>query len=114
MILGSALKDMEFDLVENGAEALEAFKKRRHGVILMDLHMPVMDGQVAFREIMKTCEERGWAKPAVLFITGFAPSENLRDIVAENPQHCLLSKPVRNQVLISEVSKRLGLGSEAA
>jgi len=39
------------DLAENGVEALEAVKAGRYDLILMDVHMPVMDGLEATRAI---------------------------------------------------------------
>jgi len=39
-----ALLGLEPDLAENGAVALEMWQKKSYGLILADLHMPVMDG----------------------------------------------------------------------
>lgn len=41
----------EVDLVNNGQEAVEAFKTRSYDLILMDCNMPVMDGFTASRKI---------------------------------------------------------------
>ena len=43
------------DLAENGLEALEKFKRNRYDVVLMDMHMPLMDGYAA------TAAMREWA-----------------------------------------------------
>jgi signal transduction histidine kinase len=39
------------DVAHNGAEALEKLDSSRHRIVLMDLHMPVMDGYEATRQI---------------------------------------------------------------
>lgn len=41
----------EYKIVENGAEAVEAFRSEPFDVVLMDLHMPSMDGFEAARHI---------------------------------------------------------------
>lgn len=49
-------QNIEFDIVENGLEALNAFQKNTYNLILMDLNMPLMGGKEAtikIREINK-------------------------------------------------------------
>jgi two-component system, cell cycle sensor histidine kinase and response regulator CckA len=107
MILTSAFPEVKIDMANNGAEAVEKFGSGHHGVILMDLHMPVMDGQEAFGRIEKLCKEQHWEMPSVVFCTGFDPSDMARNAVLENPAHCLLSKPVSMQILVETVKSRL-------
>ena len=107
MILSSAFPDVKIDLANNGAEAVKEFGSGHHGVLLMDLHMPIMDGQEAFSRIEGLCKERNWEMPSVVFCTGFDPSETAKNIVADNTAHCLLSKPVSLQILVEAVKSRL-------
>lgn len=44
---------LEYDLVNNGYEAIEILKKNKYSLILMDIQMPVMDGYTAASEIRK-------------------------------------------------------------
>ena len=47
----------EFFEAENGAIAIEVFKKERPSVVFLDLTMPVMDGYEALVEIVKIDSE---------------------------------------------------------
>ena len=109
MLLSWELPGASVDIASNGAEALEAFENNHHGVLLMDLHMPVMDGQSAFLALEKRCRDSGWEMPRVVFCSGFAPPTALRERVAKDGAHCMLSKPVANEVLIEAVRQGLSL-----
>lgn len=105
--LSSYIDYCEIAEAGNGKKALEFYKKRHPKVILLDLAMPVMSGEVTFHQIIDFSEEQEWEPPCVIFCTGFDPSNNIRNIAAGDPAHCLLHKPVRNQTLVSAVEKRL-------
>ena len=107
VVLSSSLPDIRIDLAENGEEALDTFRSGHHAVVLMDLHMPLMDGHRAFDEMMNWCEARGWETPSVVFCTGFAPPERLKEMLSGTSSHCLLFKPVTNEVLVEAVRSRL-------
>ena len=96
-------------MASNGAEALDRFKQRHHGVLLMDLHMPVMDGQSAFVAIRETCAAGGWEMPSVVFCSGFVPPDTVREIVSRGSEHCLLAKPVAPEDLVRIVQSRLAV-----
>ena len=104
MILAPVLADVQIDLARDGATALEAFGEGHHAVLLMDLHMSGMDGLTAFRKIEELCKAEKWCMPSVVFCTGFVPSDSVRDVVAENPSHCLLLKPVTCEALVEAVT----------
>lgn len=108
MVLSASINGITIDMASNGAKGVEAFKREHHSVILMDLSMPIMDGETAFLEIQRHCEHENWMMPAVVFCTGFNPSQNVRNIVSGNPRHCMLQKPVRNQILVESIQSRLG------
>jgi len=106
-ILSFGLPDREIEPVANGAEALAAFGRGHHAVLLMDLHMPVMDGQVAFTEIERLCRDRNWEMPAVVFCTGFAPPQTLLNVVGGGGRHTLMIKPVSSAALVHAIRSRL-------
>lgn len=106
-VLSYGLPKCRIDLAVNGAEAVESFRQAHQGVILMDLHMPVMSGDRAFMEIRHICMESGWEMPAVVFCTGYEPPHEIHNIVSENPKHCVLRKPVSNDTLIEALRLRM-------
>jgi ATP-dependent Lon protease len=107
MVLTWELPGTHVDVAANGEEALTTFQHGHHAVLLMDLHMPVMDGQSAFRELERRCLAQGWEMPSVVFCTGFAPPASLRDALREGSVHTLLCKPVTNECLVETVRERL-------
>lgn len=88
------------DLAESGRQAIEALKKRRYDVVLLDLNLPRLNGW----EVLDFLRTRPDLRPRHLFIiTGFVDqrvSEADRDLVA-----ALLYKPVAQdelQALVTE------------
>ena len=61
--------DVKPDLVEDGAEAVEAAKDKRYDLILMDGSMPVLDGFEATRAIRAHEAERGLAPTNIVALT---------------------------------------------
>ena len=65
------------DVAVNGAEALEKLDTRSHQLVLMDLHMPVMDGY----EATVLLRERGETIP-IIALTASTPKEVESDAFA--------------------------------
>lgn len=108
-IVSYGLPGCRIDLAVNGSEAVDSFRSVHHGVILMDLKMPVMDGETAFHKIREICDSENWEVPSVVFCTGFNPSSDLQEIVANSRKHYLIRKPVANETLLEVLKARLGL-----
>jgi CheY-like chemotaxis protein len=106
-ILSYGLKDCQIDLAANGQEALNAFMEAHYCLLLMDLNMPVMDGETAFIKITEICEEKNWEMPSVVFCTGYNPSHVIRDVVEHDSHHAILQKPVSNENLLKELRRRI-------
>lgn len=99
--------DLDVELASNGAEAFKLFSEHHNGIILMDLHMPIMDGTEAFREIEDYCQEEDWEIPVIIFCTAYdAPSDTNR-VLQEYPKTSLLKKPISNALLLDAVKKAM-------
>jgi CheY-like chemotaxis protein len=108
-VLACDLPDCRVDMVVNGAEVVDAFRSVHYGVVVMDVNMPVMGGEQAFNDIQKICAEENIKMPCFIFCTGYDPPPALKQIVATNPRHCLLRKPVDPDVFVQALKNRLGL-----
>jgi len=95
------------DTATNGMEAMKRFHSEHYAVILIDLFMPVMTGEQAYRGIEQICAREKWDMPAVVFYTAHNSSRELRNLVAQNPRHCILQKPVKNDILVEAIRSRL-------
>ena len=107
-VISSSLTDCRVDIAVNGAEGLEVFRGIHHGVILMDLRMPIMGGDVLFVELEKLCQEEKWEMPSVIFCSGYQPREQIQAILENSSLHCFLQKPVSPDVLIEQIRQRMG------
>jgi CheY-like chemotaxis protein len=79
------------DFAENGREAVEKVTERHYDVILMDIHMPVMDGYEASRQIINYYvgnEE----KPAIIALTASVAS-NIHQKVTDAGLDGYITKP---------------------
>ncbi|HSM22847.1 MAG TPA: ATP-binding protein, partial [Rubrivivax sp.] len=95
----------------NGQEAVEALCRRRYDVVLMDLHMPVLDGVGATRAIRALPDAARSTVPIVALTA---------DAFAETRDRCLLAgmndfltKPVSVQKLATSLRRLFGSGTTA-
>ena len=87
----ASLNITEFDLVDNGRKAVEAFKVNTYDLVLMDCHMPEMNGYEATRRIREV--EDGKTHVPILAITADAmlgTRENCLDAGMDD----YISKPI--------------------
>ncbi|MEM9773595.1 MAG: response regulator [Chloroflexota bacterium] len=93
------------DVVANGQEALEAAERQSYDLILMDVHMPVMDGLEASRQIIKMF---GNSKAPMIAALTAGVMQQDRDLCKEAGMQKFLSKPFRIEDLVdllTEVSE---------
>ena len=68
---------MELVAVEDGAQALEAFKREAFDLVLMDMQMPAMDGLTATAAIRAFEAQDGRARTPILMLTANAMAEHV-------------------------------------
>jgi CheY-like chemotaxis protein len=98
-LMESSFRNVACDVAENGKEAVEKVKKRSYALILMDLQMPVMDGQHAVKIIRETNE----IVPIVTYSSLY--QLHAKHQVLEHGFDDCLSKPISNDLLLRTVAK---------
>lgn len=93
--------------VENGREAVAAVTRgARPGLVLMDVHMPVMDGLEATERIRRWELETGQPRLPIVALTAWAFEQDRQHCVAAGMDD-FLAKPVDLDALASVLSKWL-------
>ncbi len=89
----------EVDFATNGAEAVEQALAGDHDVVLMDLCMPVLNGQSATKQL----RDAGYTRP-IVGVTAEAKLVNAEDIEEIGFDECLF-KPVNRIKLVTLISE---------
>jgi two-component system, chemotaxis family, chemotaxis protein CheY len=106
-VIAMGLPEVRVDVASNGMEAVTMFRDLHYKIIVMDVVMPVMNGEQAFREIRKFCTENKKKMPRIIFCTGYDPTSTITSFVQSDERHCLIQKPVSNKMLINMLKQRL-------
>jgi signal transduction histidine kinase/ActR/RegA family two-component response regulator len=101
------LRPFNMRIVEavNGVEALAALEREPFDVVLLDMHMPVMDGPTAVARIRASGQP--WAGMPVIALTADAMSGDREKYLALGMTG-YLSKPVAERDLLSEIARVRG------
>ena len=94
---------MQVDVAGNGQEALEQLERKDYALVLMDVHMPVMNGLDAARAIRAG---KWGAKLPIVALTAAAFPEDRRQVAAAG-MNDFLSKPVDPQRLATTLLRWL-------
>ena len=101
------------EVVGDGLQALEALRKTRYDLVLMDIQMPGMDGLAATAQLRKA--ESGVLDPHVTVVALTAHA------MREDRQRCLdagmddyLSKPIEPDTLLGVLNRHCGTGAAPA
>jgi CheY-like chemotaxis protein len=90
------------DVVANGLEALLSLRRQPYDVVLMDVHMPEMDGLEATRRIRQEFVPE--AQPRIIAMTAGAMREDREACLAAGMED-YISKPVQVGELVTALSK---------
>src|SRR6185312_13638793 len=92
--------------VADGAEAVDAFRRRAFDLVLMDMMMPVMDGLQAVRSIREAeAEAAAWRTPVIMLTANTEPEHRERSREAGADLH--MAKPVTPGALLDAISQAL-------
>src|SRR3954447_17686258 len=94
-----------FEVARNGAEAVAATARDRYAVVLMDLHMPIMDGYEATRAIRSA--ERDGPRTAIVAMTSDT-LDSVREACFAAGMDDHLAKPVTGEALATAVERWSG------
>jgi len=105
LVMGQYLSNLgiDYDIVENGLQAIEALQDKEYDAILMDCRMPEMDGYEATRKIRAAQTPAQRRQLPILALTA--------DSLQEDRERCLsagmddhLSKPIQPEELVQALS----------
>ena len=85
----------------NGSEAIEQWNRRKADLILMDIHMPILDGYGAVRRIRETDRE-----VPILALTAAAFEDDLRKC-RQAGMNGVITKPIHKAGLLARISAAL-------
>ena len=106
IVLSAMLTSLGFDVmsVETGAEALAAATHSEFELIVMDIQMPVMDGEEATQRIRAIPGQRG--KTPIIVVTAHALSGDERRYLSKGADD-VVAKPVDMRAMATAVSRVL-------
>lgn len=98
------------DVVANGKAAVEAAtdpkRKRHYDIILMDLHMPIMDGLDAIAAIRRHEEQEALAPIPILVLSADSQEKTRHSVLAHGASG-FVTKPIDPEALVEAVSSQL-------
>ena len=92
----------EIDVVDNGHEAVEAVKRKRYDLVLMDIKMPVLDGLQATRKIIEQVPKS--ERPLIVALTAHVMVHQRETCLASGMDD-FLAKPLRLQDLHAALNR---------
>lgn len=98
------------DIAGNGREALDAVKAQKYDLILMDCHMPEMDGFEATKRIITT---HGTRRPKIVALTASTMKEDIDRCIVSGMDG-FIGKPITLPPLVKTLSECQPISGERA
>ena len=95
-------------IFHDGNEALAALEEEAFDVVLMDLHMPALDGLEASRQLIKRYE--GKDRPRIIALTA-DNSKNEKQVALEAGMDEFLLKPIKIEKLREALVKQMKIAT---
>jgi len=102
----------EIDIVNDGRRAVTAVSTGKYNLVLMDCHMPELDGYAATREIRSWEASSGTRRVPIVAVTANA-SEADRELCLTAGMDDFVAKPVERKKLITAVRRYLPIAGGA-
>jgi PAS domain S-box-containing protein len=102
---------IDADVADNGLQALAAVRARPYDLVLMDIHMPEMDGLAAARAIRALPGAAGRVPIVALTANAF---QSHADECRAAGMNDFLSKPYRKAALLETIARHTGAAERAA
>lgn len=114
-LLGSYLKGMEVEVDEaqDGSLALHKFMSGTYDLVLMDVHMPVMDGLVTIRKMRELEALKMMKATPIVALTASVFGEDIDQCLAAGAD-MYVSKPIKKAALLEVVTRLLERDSSPA
>jgi CheY-like chemotaxis protein len=107
-LLCSYLKRLEVEVeeAEDGSAALQKFAEGNYDLVLMDVHMPVMDGLTAIQRMRDSEASRRSRRTPIVALTASVFGEEVDTCLAAGAD-MYVAKPIKRGALLDVVTKLL-------
>jgi len=95
--------DLRLKEAENGRHALDIMEKESFDLVLMDIHMPIMDGIVTFQTMSKSDRLKNIP---VIALTANAMSGDQEKYISMG-MHGYIAKPISHDEMLTEINRTL-------